>query len=232
MAKSIHVKVVGQRQTYNRLDPEAIHRAQKAINQRITDIAETFGVTSQIYKDYVAPLVNDVGAQFIRLDKQGRTKLKTGKQYSDIDEMRNIVDKMLSKSTKGEILERTAEQIGGARTIRQKERIKRQTGEDVEIISDEVIIELADKFHEMEMKIYSRLNEIYELAEQKGIDPRKSHLNRYKWYRELKQGGGKPTRELIEKAFKKLQTNVENPYFQSNEWYLGLQKEGLKIDRF
>ena len=225
MAKSIHVKVVGQRQSYNKLDPEAIHRAQKAINQRITDIAETFGVSSQIYKDYIAPLVNDTGAQFIRLDKKGITKLKTGKQYSDIDEMRNIVDKMLSKATKGEILERTAEQIGGARTLKQKERIKRQTGQDVEIIPDEDIKAVADVFHEMENKIYSRLNEIYDLAEQRGVDPRKGHLNRYKWYRELKQAHGKPTRELVEKGFKSLLTH-------ENENILGLQKEGYTVDRF
>ena len=132
--------------------------------------------------------------------------------------MRNIVDKMLSKATKGEILERTAEQIGGARTLKQKERIKRQTGQDVEIIPDEDIKAVADVFHEME-------NKIYDLAEQRGVDPRKGHLNRYKWYRELKQAHGKPTRELVEKGFKSLLTH-------ENENILGLQKEGYTVDRF
>lgn len=224
MSKSIHVKVVGQRQKYNFLDPEAIHRAQKAINQRITDIAETFGVNSQIYRDYVAPLVNDTSAQFIRLDSKGRVKLKTGKGLQDSPEARAIVDKMLSKSTKGEILESTAEQIGGARNLRQKQKIKRETGEEAEIVSTEELLEVADTYHEMRSVMYSRLNEIYELAEQEGVDPRKGHLNRFKWYRELKANGGRANKDLVEKAFKSLKS-------KTNADYLGL-KEGGTIDRF
>lgn len=225
MAKSIHVSVVGKRQHYNFLDPEEIHRAQKAINTRITDIAETFGTNSQIYRDYIAPLVNDAGAQYVRIDTKGITKLKTGKGLQDTPEARAIVQKMLTKSTKGEILERTAEQIGGARNLKQKQRIKRETGQDVEIIPEKDIKAVADAFHEMEMNMYSRLNEIYELAEQKGIDPRKGHLNRYQWYRELKQAGGKPDRSLVEKAYKSMIRNDNNKI-------LKLAKEGVTSDRF
>lgn len=224
MSKSIHVQIVGQRQKYNLLDPEAVHRAQKALNQRITDIAETFGVDSQIYRDYVAPLRNDASSQFIRLDSKGRVKLKTGKGLQDSPEARAIVHKMLLKNTKGEILESTAEQIGGARNLRQRQKIKRDTGENAEIVSIEEILKLADEYHKMRSNMYSRLSEIYELAEQEGVDPRKGHLNRFKWYRELKASDGRANKELVEKANRSLKT-------KTNFEYLGL-KPKTKVDRF
>lgn len=236
MARSIRVSKVGRRQTYSSyLDPEEIHYAQKAINQRITDIANTFGVNSQIYRDYISPLVNEANAQFVRVDKYGRTKLSTAKSTWETEEARAIVSKMITKSTKGEILERTAEGLGGARSLEHAKKIKRKTGKEVEIIPQKELLELADPLHDMEMTIYSRLNEIYELGEEKNIDPRKGHLNRYKWYRELKQAHGKPSKELIEKAYNRLLIDERNEYFQSNEYYLGIgvsAKEGLKVDKF
>ena len=235
MARSLNVTRVGKKQTYNYLDPENIHRAQKAINQRITDIANTFGVDSQIYRDYISPLVNEAGAQFVRVDKYGRTKLSTAKSTWETEDARALVSKMLTKATKGEILERTAEGLGGARSLQHAKKIKLKTGKEVEIIPKEDLMNLADSLHEMEMTIYSRLNEIYELGEEKNIDPRKGHLNRFKWYKELKQAHGKPSKELIEKAYNRLLIDDRNKYWQSNEWYLGLSgtvEEGLKNDKF
>ena len=235
MARSLNVTRVGKKQTYNYLDPENIHRAQKAINQRITDIANTFGVDSQIYRDYISPLVNEAGAQFVRIDKYGRTKLSTAKSTWETEDARALVSKMLTKATKGEILERTAEGLGGARSLQHAKKIKRKTGKEVEIIPKEDLMNLADSLHEMEMTIYSRLNEIYELGEQKNIDPRKGHLNRYKWYRELKKAHGKPSKELIEKAYNKLLIDERSPYLNSNLMYLGLSgtiEEGLNNDKF
>lgn len=225
MSKSLNVKVVGQRQKYNFLDPEAMQRAQKAINQRITDIALTFGVDSQIYRDYIAPLQNDVSAQYVRIDKSGLTKLKTGKGLQESEDARAIIKKMLAKATKGEILESTAEQFGGAVNLKQKQKIKTKKGVDVEIIPMKDVLSVADAFHKDRSEMFSRLNEIYELAEQEGVKNKEDYLKRYKWYRELKKNHGRVDEEIVKTAMRSL-----NRY--SNEDILKIQKEGATIDRF
>lgn len=224
MSKSLNVKVVGQRQSYNFLDPEAMQRAQKAINQRITDIALTFGVDSQIYRDYIAPLQNDVSAQYVRIDKSGLTKLRTGKGLQESEDARAIIKKMLAKATKGEILESTAEQFGGAVNLKQKQKIKAKKGVDVEIIPIKDVLNVADAFHKDRSEMFSRLNEIYELAEQEGVKNKEDYLKRYKWYRELKENHGRVDEEIVKTAMRSL-----NRY--TNEDILKI-KEGATIDRF
>ena len=224
MSKSLNVKVVGQRQKYNFLDPEAMQRAQKAINQRITDIALTFGVDSQIYRDYIAPLQNDVSAQYVRIDKSGLTKLRTGKGLQESEDARAIIKKMLAKATKGEILESTAEQFGGAVNLKQKQKIKEKKGVDVEIIPIKDVLSVADAFHKDRSEMFSRLNEIYELAEQEGVKNKEDYLKRYKWYRELKENHGRVDEEIVKTAIRSL-----NRY--TNEDILKI-KEGATIERF
>lgn len=201
MAKSIRVRQVGQRQTFSLNDPEEVHYAQKAINTRIQDIAKSFGTDSQIYKDYIAPLINEADSRFIRLNKEGVTMLKTGKATWDTEEARAIVERMLQKATKGEILRRTAEQFGGAVNLQHQKAIMKTPGKvKPEIIKQTDLKQMAEEFHTIEMSIYSRLQEIYDIGENNNIteeERQKIMSEKFDWYDKLRDAHGKPNAQLI-----------------------------------
>lgn len=159
MAKSLR-STPGQKQQYNLYDPDDIYRAQKAINERINDIAKTFGTDSQIYRDYIAPMTVGSLAPHIRIDKYGLTKFKTGKNNQNAD-VSYTLERMLGKSTAGEILQRTAEQMDMALNIQHA----KATGKKVAKRKD--IVTAAKSMHQMELDVYSKLDEIYAVAEEK-----------------------------------------------------------------
>ena len=159
MAKSLR-STPGQKQQYNLYDPDDIYRAQKAINERINDIAKTFGADSQIYRDYVAPMTVGSLAPHIRIDKYGLTKFKTGKNNQNAD-VSYTLERMLGKSTAGEILQRTAEQMDMAINTQHA----KATGKKVARRKD--VVTAAKSMHQMELDVYSKLDEIYAVAEEK-----------------------------------------------------------------
>lgn len=159
MAKSLR-STPGQKQQYNLYDPDDIYRAQKAINERINDIAKTFGKDSQIYRDYVAPMTVGSLAPHIRIDKYGLTKFKTGKNNQNAD-VSYTLERMLGKSTAGEILQRTAEQMDMAINTQHA----KATGKKVARRKD--VVTAAKSMHQMELDVYSKLDEIYAVAEEK-----------------------------------------------------------------
>lgn len=159
MAKSLR-STPGVRQDYNRADPDDIYRAQKAINERINEIAKTFGKDSQIYRDYIAPMTVGSLAPHVRIDKYGLTKFKTGKNNKNADVV-YVLERMLDKSTAGEILKRTAEQMDKAINIQHA----RATGKKVARRKD--VVTAAKSMHQMELDVYGKLDELYAVAEEK-----------------------------------------------------------------
>lgn len=159
MAKSLR-STPGQKQQYNLYDPDDIYRAQKAINERINEIAKTFGKDSQIYRDYIAPMTVGSLASHVRIDKYGLTKFKTGKNNQNAD-ISYTLERMLGRSTAGEILQRTAEQMDRALNIQHS----KATGKKV-ARRDEVIT-AAKSMHQMELDVYGKLDELYAVAEEK-----------------------------------------------------------------
>lgn len=197
MGFSINVKQPGTKQIYNLRDPEQLHRAQKAINGRITQIAKTFGTDSQIYKDYVAPLTNDESAPITRLDlNKGIIKLKTGK-ITDYETTRDVVENMLSKATKSDIIERTRLQIDPNLNIKKKSDRER-------------IIQRADEIHKQEMDVYSRLNELYKLESEEYKTTDHAGLSKYDWYNKLKKSHGKPSGDLVNEIMESLRQTDDN----------------------
>lgn len=159
MAKSLR-STPGQKQQYNLYDPDDIYRAQKAINERINDIAKTFGADSQIYRDYIAPMTVGSLAPHVRIDKYGLTKFKTGKNNQNAD-VSYTLERMLGKSTAGDILKRTAEQMDMALNTQHA----KATGKKVARRKD--VVTAAKSMHQMELDVYSKLDEIYAVAEEK-----------------------------------------------------------------
>lgn len=159
MAKSLR-STPGQKQQYNLYDPDDIYRAQKAINERINEIAKTFGKDSQIYRDYIAPMTVGSLAPHVRIDKYGLTKFKTGKNNQNAD-VSYTLERMLGKSTAGEILQRTAEQMDMALNIQHA----KATGKKVARRKD--VVTAAKSMHQMELDVYGKLDEIYAVAEEK-----------------------------------------------------------------
>ena len=159
MAKSLR-STPGQKQQYNLYDPDDIYRAQKAINERINEIAKTFGKDSQIYRDYIAPMTVGSLAPHVRIDKYGLTKFKTGKNNQNAD-VSYTLERMLGKSTAGEILKRTAEQMDMALNIQHA----KATGKKVARRKD--VVTAAKSMHQMELDVYGKLDEIYAVAEEK-----------------------------------------------------------------
>lgn len=202
MAGSIRVTKVGTKQIYNLRDAEDVHRAQKAINERINQIAKTYGEDSQIYRDYIAPIVNGAMSGHIRFNAGGIVQLKTGKGENTAV-TRDAIERMLVKATAGDIAKRTAEQLGGVLTLKES----RATGRPV--VSRADVIALAERLHNMELNIYSRLDEIYELENKK--EAAQTKLNTNDWYKKLKDSHGKPSTELIKEidAFLQSTTNQE-----------------------
>ena len=189
MAKSLR-STPGQKQQYNLYDPDDIYRAQKAINERINEIAKTFGKDSQIYRDYIAPMTVGSLAPHVRIDKYGLTKFKTGKNNQNAD-VSYTLERMLGKSTAGEILQRTAEQMDMALNVQHA----KATGKKVARRKD--VVTAAKSIHELELQVYGRLDELYEIAEKElgSREKAKEYINKQlgerKFLKDIKASHGK-----------------------------------------
>ena len=202
MAKSLR-STPGQKQQYNLYDPDDIYRAQKAINERINEIAKTFGKDSQIYRDYIAPMTVGSLAPHVRIDKYGLTKFKTGKNNKNADVV-YVLERMLDKSTAGEILKRTAEQMDMAINIQHA----RATGKKVARRED--VVTAAKSMHQMELDVYGRLDEMYELAEERlgSKEKAKEYINKVfenrKFMKDIHASHGKLSDKDLRYAYKYL----------------------------
>ena len=156
MAKSLRA-TPGKKQTYNLYDSSDLQRALKAINERISDIERTWGQDSQIYRDYTAPLRVLSIQDHIRIDSKGRIKFKTG-QGQNVEEVRTSVTKMLSKKTKGDIIESTRQQLKIGKTVNEKNFMK---GEQIK--------QLAEEYKIIYSELDSLIREIYELVGKEGL---------------------------------------------------------------
>lgn len=202
MAKSLR-STPGQKQQYNLYDPDDIHRAQKAINERINEIAKTFGKDSQIYRDYIAPMTVGSLAPHVRIDKYGLTKFKTGKNNQNAD-VSYTLERMLGRSTAGEILQRTAEQMDMAINAQHA----KATGKKVARRKD--VVTAAKSMHQMELDVYCRLDEMYELAEERlgSKEKAKEYINKRfndrKFMKDIHASHGKLSEKDIQHAYKYL----------------------------
>lgn len=202
MANSLR-STPGQKQQYNLYDPDDIYRAQKAINERINDIAKTFGVDSQIYRDYIAPMTVGSLAPHVRIDKYGLTKFKTGKNNQNAD-VSYTLERMLGKSTAGEILKRTAEQMDMALNTQHA----KATGKKVARRKD--IVTAAKSMHQMELDVYGKLDEIYAVAEEKlgSREKAKEYINKTfenrKFMKDIHASHGKLSDKDMRYAYKYL----------------------------
>ena len=225
MAKSMHVINIGSKQKYNLWDPESVHRAQKAINERITQMAKTFGTESQVYRDYIAPLTTHGAAKYVRLSEAGLTKFRTGKGTretpGDMAEVRDLLERMLPKATHADLLARTAEQMGY-----DMPKIALRDPNIREMVKEKVKTN-----KEMEEYIYSRLNELYKYADEIADSKIKKKINyaskeegkteggrkrleQMKWMKNLKQGHGKPEEDEIRKAYNYLRSHENRKIFK------------------
>ena len=152
MAKSLRA-TPGKKQTYNLYDSSDLQRALKAINERISDIERTWGQDSQIYRDYTAPLKVLSIQEHVRIDSKGRLKLKTGKS-ENVEEVRTVVTKMLSKKTKGDIIESTRQQLRAGKTIKDKN-----------FISTDLLKQLSEEFKQLFSELRSLIDQIYEMGD-------------------------------------------------------------------
>lgn len=154
MARSLR-STPGKKQTYNLYDSGDLTRALKAINERIKEIEREWGKESQLYRDYVAPLKTISLQSNVRVDKQGRMQFKTGKGQN-VEDVRTAVNRMLSKMTKGEIIESTRERVGAGKTIKDKN-----------FLSYEQLKKMAEEYRMMYHEIDSLIQEIYDLVGRK-----------------------------------------------------------------
>lgn len=152
MAKSLR-STPGKKQTYNLYDSSDLQRALKAINERISDIERTWGQDSQIYRDYTAPLRVLSIQDHIRIDSKGRIKFKTGKGQNT-EEVRTVVTKMLSKKTKGDIIESTRQQLRAGKTIKDKN-----------FISTDLLKQLSEEFKQLFSELRSLIDQIYDMGD-------------------------------------------------------------------
>lgn len=202
MAKSLR-STPGQKQQYNLYDPDDIYRAQKAINERINEIAKTFGKDSQIYRDYIAPMTVGSLAPHVRIDKYGLTKFKTGKNNQNAD-VSYTLDRMLGKSTAGEILQRTAEQMDMALNVQHA----KATGKKVARRKD--VVTAAKSMHQMELDVYGKLDEIYAVAEENmgSKEKAKEYINKVfenrKFMKDIHASHGKLSDKDMRYAYKYL----------------------------
>lgn len=202
MAKSLR-STPGQKQQYNLYDPDDIYRAQKAINERINEIAKTFGKDSQIYRDYIAPMTVGSLVPHVRIDKYGLTKFKTGKNNQNAD-VSYTLERMLGKSTAGEILQRTAEQMDMALNVQHA----KATGKKVARRRD--VVTAAKSMHQMELDVYGRLDEMYELAEERlgSKEKAKEYINKVfenrKFMKDIHASHGKLSDKDMRYAYKYL----------------------------
>lgn len=152
MAKSLR-STPGKKQTYNLYDSSDLQRALKAINERISDIERTWGQDSQIYRDYTAPLRVLSIQDHIRIDSKGRIKFKTG-QGQNVEEVRTSVTRMLSKQTKGDIIESTRQQLKAGKTVKDKN-----------FMSANLLKKMAEEYKVLFDELNSLLQELYNLGE-------------------------------------------------------------------
>ena len=152
MAKSLR-STPGKKQTYNLYDSGDLQRALKAINERISDIERTWGQDSQIYRDYTAPLKVLSIQEHVRIDSKGRLKLKTGKS-ENVEEVRTVVTRMLSKKTKGDIIESTRQQLRAGKTIKDKN-----------FISTDLLKQLSEEFKQLFSELRSLIDQIYDMGD-------------------------------------------------------------------
>lgn len=152
MAKSLR-STPGKKQTYNLYDTSDLQRALKAINERISDIERTWGQDSQIYRDYTAPLKVLSIQEHVRIDSKGRLKLKTGKS-ENVEEVRTVVTKMLSKKTKGDIIESTRQQLRAGKTIKDKN-----------FISSDLLKQLSEELKQLFSELRSLIDQIYDMGD-------------------------------------------------------------------
>lgn len=152
MAKSLR-STPGKKQTYNLYDSSDLQRALKAINERISDIERTWGQDSQIYRDYTAPLRVLSIQEHVRIDSKGRLKLKTGKS-ENVEEVRTVVTRMLSKKTKGDIIESTRQQLRAGKTIKDKN-----------FISTDLLKQLSEEFKQLFSELRSLIDQIYDMGD-------------------------------------------------------------------
>lgn len=152
MARSLR-SIPGKKQTYNLYDSSDLQRALKAINERISDIERTWGQDSQIYRDYTAPLKVLSIQEHVRIDSKGRLKLKTGKS-ENVEEVRTVVTKMLSKKTKGDIIESTRQQLRAGKTIKDKN-----------FISTDLLKQLSEELKQLFSELRSLIDQIYDMGD-------------------------------------------------------------------
>ena len=202
MAKSLR-STPGQKQQYNLYDPDDIYRAQKAINERINEIAKTFGKDSQIYRDYIAPMTVGSLAPHVRIDKYGLTKFKTGKNNQNAD-VSYTLERMLGKSTAGDILQRTAEQMDMAINVQHAKAIGKKVARRKDVVT------AAKSMHQMELDVYGRLDEMYELAEERlgSKEKAKEYINKVfenrKFMKDIHASHGKLSDKDMRYAYKYL----------------------------
>lgn len=165
MARSLR-STPGKKQTYNLYDSGDLTRALKAINERIKEIEREWSTESQLYRDYVAPLKTISLQSNVRVDKQGRMQFKTGKGQN-VDQVREAVTRMLSKSTKGEIISATRERMEAGKTIK-----------DRNFITYEQLKKIAEEYRMLYHEIDSLIQQIYDLVgREKSLDIISNELN-------------------------------------------------------
>lgn len=152
MSKSLR-STPGKKQTYNLYDTGDLQRALKAINERISDIERTWGKDSQIYRDYTAPLRVLSIQDHIRIDSKGRIKFKTGKEQNT-EEVRTSVTRMLSKKTKGDIIESTRQKLRAGKTIKDKN-----------FISTDLLKQFSEEFKQLFSELRSLIDQIYDMGD-------------------------------------------------------------------
>lgn len=197
MSKSLRA-TPGKKQTYNLYDSSDLQRALKAINERISDIERTWGQDSQIYRDYTAPLRVLSIQDHIRIDSKGRIKFKTGKGQN-VEEVRTSVTRMLSKQTKGDIIETTRVQLRAGKTVKEPGFL---TYEDVKRVAEE----FRNYFHELD----SLIQEIYDLVGHEESTKVISNDLNESWVLGGRPAWSKATAEDCERAIGKMQKWIDD----------------------
>lgn len=205
MAKSLR-STPGKKQTYNLYDPGDLKRALKAINERISEVAREWGTDSQIYRDYTAPLKTISIQDRVRIDSQGRIKFKTGNAYIvPTEDTRTVVTRMLSKQTKGDIIETTRIQLRAGKTVNEPGF---RSYSDIKQLAEE----FRNYFHELD----SLIQEIYDLVGKEETVKVISYDLNESWVLEGRSSWGNATAEDCERAIGKMQRWIDE-FKKNNE---------------
>lgn len=199
MAKSLRA-TPGKKQTYNLYDSGDLKRALKAINERISEIAREWGIDSQIYRDYTAPLKTLSIQDRVRIDSQGRIKFKTGNLPTlNTEDTRTVVTRMLAKQTKGDIIETTRIQLRAGKTVKEPG-----------FLTYEEIKEKAEEFRNYFHELDSLIQEIYDLVgHEESIKVISNDLNE-SWVLGGRPEWRKATAEDCERAIGKMQRWIDD----------------------